>query len=464
MKALRLAPGPITARTLYIIDLEEFCFANIYLTRCFQTLTNFPSVPLFSSMFHYILCAINISISEAGLATITKRRWKTGKGEQREAWVLAFTDRQGVRHKEQFAKKRDAEAKRVEVEGQISKGAFRAEAASKTVKDAIDAYVKHLEKRHGRGEQVTTMYLRNTSGQLRTHVEPELGAVKLAELTTRSVNDLVDKLKDAEVGVPTIRRVVGALSRTLGYAAGQDWVATNAAKGVRVTAKRGEGSEKVVPPSKADLAAILKVADAWKPEAPRGFGIEAEKRFMKRAEATNDLALRIRFAAATGLRASEQWALRWRHVDLKARTITVEERVDAFGDFDTTKSDAGKRTVPLSKSLAAELTARRKVAPHRADDDFVFPNSDGGFTRHTLFIKRRWKPIVEKAEVADIGWHALRHFAVSTWIEAGLQPKAVQTLAGHATYAITMNRYGHMFPAESHAEAMDKIAATLYAD
>ncbi|MDL2409509.1 hypothetical protein PY650_28530 [Rhizobium calliandrae] len=86
------------------------------------------------------------------------------------------------------------------------------------------------------------------SGQLRAYVEPELGGTKLAELTTRAVNELVDKMKDVEVGIPTVRRVVGALSRTLAYAIGEDWVATNAAKGVRITAKRGQGSEKVVPP------------------------------------------------------------------------------------------------------------------------------------------------------------------------------------------------------------------------
>jgi len=372
------------------------------------------------------------------MATITKRRWKTSKGEQREAWVLAFTDKQGKRHKEQFSKKREADARRVEVEGQISKGAFRAEAATKTVKDAIDAYVKHLEKRHGNGEQVTRMYLNNTKGQLRTHVQPELGTIKLAELSARSVTDLVDTLKDNGVGLPTIRRVVGALSRTLQFAIGQDWVATNAAKGVRVIGKRGEGSEKVVPPSKEVLAAILSKAD-------------------------DDMKRRIQFAAATGLRASEQWALRWRHIDLKGRTVTVETRVDAYGDFDTTKSEAGKRTVPLSKTMVADLRKWKAASPHSSDDDFVFPDSEGGFTRHTNFDKRKWKPLIAKAEVDDIGWHSFRHFAISTWIEAGLQPKAVQTLAGHATYAITMSRYGHMFPSEDHATAMDKIAKTLYA-
>ncbi|RWO53701.1 site-specific integrase [Mesorhizobium sp.] len=393
------------------------------------------------------------------MATITKRKWTTGKGESREAWVLAYTDKKGNRHKEQFAKKRDADAKRVTVEGQIGKGTFRAEAASKTVKDAIDAYIKHLEKRHGKGEQVTTMYLRNTSGQLRTHVEPEIGATKLSDLTTRDIEELVDKLKDAEIGIPTIRRVVGALARTLRHA--HDWVATNAAQGVRVTAKRGQGSEKVVPPSKAVLTAILKAAKDYIPEPPRGYGPEADAKF-KKMRADSDLPLRIKFAAATGLRASEQWALRWRHIaDGK---VTVETRVDAFGEFDTTKSDAGVRTVPISKALAEDLSARRKASKHSGDEDFVFPDAFGGFTRHTNFTKRQWKPILEKAEVKDFGWHALRHFAVSTWIEAGLQPKTIQTLAGHATFAITMNRYGHMFPSDDHAEAMDKIAATLYAN
>lgn len=382
------------------------------------------------------------------MATITKRRWKTSKGEEREAWVLAYTDRQGKRHKENHAKKREAEARRVEVEGQISKGAFRAEAANKTVKDAIDAFIKHLERRHERGEQVTTMYLRNTSGQLRTHVQPELGDTKLAELTARAVTGLVDKLKDNGVGLPTIRRVVGALSRTLKYAVGQDMVADNVAKGIRVTGRRGEGSEKVVPPSKKELAAIQQAAK----EQPQG-----------RSKQPEGLLLRVQFAAASGLRASEQWALRWRHIDLDAATVTVETRVDGFGNFDTTKSDAGKRVVPLGKTIVDALKVWRKETRYGKDDDFVFPDARGGYTRHTNFMKRHWKPIIDAAKVKDIGWHALRHFAVSTWIEAGLQPKTVQTLAGHATFQITMSRYGHMFASDDHSSAMDKIAAALYA-
>lgn len=390
------------------------------------------------------------------MATITKRTWTTGKGEKREAWVLAFTDKTGKRHKEQHARKREAETRRVEVEGQISKGAFRADAAKKTVSDAIDAFIEHLEKRHDRDEKVTTMYLRNTSGQLTTHVKPYIGNIKLAELTARSVSGLVDSLKDNGVGIPTVRRVVGALSRTLRYAISQDMVSTNVAKGVAVTSKRGEGSEKVTPPSKDELAAIQKAAKEMAiamPEKPR-----------KGNTPPAALILRIMFAAATGLRASEQWALRWSKVDLAAGNVRVDTRVDGFGNFSVTKSEAGTRDVPLGNAVVKALKQWREDSKFSADDDFVFPDSEGGYTRHTNFMKRHWKPLIEKAEIEDIGWHALRHFAVSTWIEAGLSPKAVQTLAGHATFQITMDRYGHLFPSESHKSAMDKISSALFAD
>ena len=59
-------------------------------------------------------------------------------------------------------------------------------------------------------------------------------------------------------------------------------------------------------------------------------------------------------------------------------------------------------------------------------------------------------------------WHALRHFAVSCWIEAGLSPKTVQTFAGHSSLQVTMDRYGHLFKSDDHKKAMDAIAADMF--
>jgi integrase len=37
---------------------------------------------------------------------VRKRKWMTGKGEEREAWIVDYTDKQGDCHIETFSKKR----------------------------------------------------------------------------------------------------------------------------------------------------------------------------------------------------------------------------------------------------------------------------------------------------------------------------------------------------------------------
>jgi integrase len=62
---------------------------------------------------------------------------------------------------------------------------------------------------------------------------------------------------------------------------------------------------------------------------------------------------------------------------------------------------------------------------------------------------------------ASFNWHALRYFAISCWIEAGLSPKTVQTFAGHSSLQVTMDRYGHLFKSDDHQKAMDTIAREM---
>ena len=78
-------------------------------------------------------------------------------------------------------------------------------------------------------------------------------------------------------------------------------------------------------------------------------------------------------------------------------------------------------------------------------------------------VKRRFKPLIAQAGIKPFSWHALRHFAVSTWIEQTMTPKQVQTFAGHASLQTTMDRYGHLFPSDDHKLAMDTIAKDIFA-
>jgi integrase len=356
--------------------------------------------------------------------------------------VLAWTERDGTRKKQQFAKKREAEARLTDIQVQVRGGTYRAAADQKTVSDAIDSYVEKLKVRNDRGQRVATSYLRNTIAQLENYVRPKLGARLLADLTKGAVVELHDAMQKDEVGVVTIRRTIGSLSRALRHAADRDWIATNPARGISIDAPADQGDGKVTPPSRSVLAAILAAADA-------------------------ETSLRIRFAAASGLRASEQWALRWGDVDLVERRVTVCRTVDIYGDVrESTKSKAGRRHVPIGSSLAAELAARRGSPAsdaYRPDDAYVFPDSRGSFTRHTNFLRRTWNPLLKQAGVGRLGWHSLRHFAISTWVLAGMNMKKVQVLAGHSSFAMTSDRYSHLLPEDAPDALFDRLAESLTA-
>ena len=169
-------------------------------------------------------------------------------------------------------------------------------------------------------------------------------------------------------------------------------------------------------------------------------------------------------------------ATRWRDVDLEKGQLHVSRRVDAYREEGAPKSAAGVRPVPISRQLTAMLKAWKLKSKFKSPEDPVFPNDEGNHINHDNLVKRSFGPLFDRLEVAHradparspppprrFSWHALRHFAISSWIEAGCAPKTVQTFAGHASLQVTMDRYGHLFPHEDHKRAMDQIATGLFA-
>ncbi|MDB9704108.1 site-specific integrase [Rhodospirillales bacterium] len=369
------------------------------------------------------------------MASINKRILPSGKPQ----WRVSYFDLQGNRKRPGFSSWTLADKFRQEIEEQIRKGTYRPDADKITMAEVCQSYLDYAEGRMLRNERMTRKLLTVYRGHVSNHIlHPGHGIAryKLSQLTSRAVGDLRDRIRSAGVSVPTARKILATLHTILEYAISQDWVAVNAASGVKVIGPRGEGSKKIVPPSKIDMKNLLDVA-------------------------ADDLRFMVLFAASTGLRAGEQWALRWSDVDIEVGELTVERRVDSYGEEGAPKSVAGVRSVPLSAMLIRYLKEWKLRLKFKSNDDLVFQNRVGRFMCHDNMVKRRYKPTLEAAGVSGINWHSLRHYAISTWIEAGLAPKTVQTFAGHSSLAVTMDRYGHLFPSDNHKAAMDVIAGEL---
>lgn len=171
-----------------------------------------------------------------------------------------------------------------------------------------------------------------------------------------------------------------------------------------------------------------------------------------------------------GWRAGEMLALRRRRVDLaNQRLLVARNIVEIRGELlDEPTKNREEVWQPMLGSVAEHLERRL----HRVDldpDAFVLTSSRGEPLRYRNL--RRW---FDRA-VADAGLsehatlHSLRHTCAALLIEQGWHPKEVQTHLRHKTIGITMDTYGHLFPAntdrrmsaleESRQQARERILA-----
>lgn len=173
------------------------------------------------------------------------------------------------------------------------------------------------------------------------------------------------------------------------------------------------------------------------------------------------LDLLVLTAAGSGLRAGELHGLRVRDIELLRRRINVRQTVTDLGSeliVDTPKSNAGRRTVPISPSLC-DLLAKHIGRAGLEMDDLVF-GDDGKPRRHNTFYLQVFKPAVVRAGLPpETRFHDLRHTYASLMIAAGVNPKRLSVWMGHTTVSLTMDRYGHLYDDESAPAVLDTLCA-----
>jgi integrase len=159
-------------------------------------------------------------------------------------------------------------------------------------------------------------------------------------------------------------------------------------------------------------------------------------------------------AVNTGLRHSEIQRLRWQDANLETRVLVVAE----------SKTDAGTgRFVPLNGPAWAALDMWSSRFPGRKHEDFVFPACENGVVDPSKCIRNwrtAWRNAREKAGLASLRFHDLRHTTATKLLEQGVPFAVVAELLGWSTTtAVRMaKRYGHIRP-EVQRRAMDSIAS-----
>jgi len=299
-----------------------------------------------------------------------------------------------------------------------------------TLNDYLDEWFALLRTR----VQPTTWF--GYTEMARIYLRPQLGALRLSELTVRRLN--LHYLHLAERG----GRRGGPLSRrTVAYA--HSVLHKALADGVR---------EGVLTDNVASRVTLPRIDPASNGPADRVQVWDAVQtaRFLE-LTAGRPLHALWRVALGTGMRRGELLGLRWEDVDLTTPQLRVSASLAFVGGeprLKTTKTGRS-RILHLDAQTAAAIASQPR---HDSAWPLVFTTPEGGpWDPHR--ISDRWRHQWPKLELPKLRLHDLRHCHATLLLDQGVPIKVVSARLGHTTIAMTMDLYAHVLPAQDHAAA-----------
>jgi integrase len=337
-----------------------------------------------------------------------------------QAQVYSTRERKTI--KKTFPTLSAARSWRADALGQIRLGTLRTD-SKKTLREVGELVITGMEDgliRKKGGERYKPSVIRSYREDLKKHVYPELGALRLSAIQDVDLQDFADKL---ELGASRKRNVLMPVRAIYRYALRRKWVTLNPTSGLELPAVEGSRDRFASPAEAEKLVAAL-------PEQDRPLWATA---------------------MYAGLRSGELQALTWEDIDLARGVIRVRHSWDRKEGLVTPKSKRGVRTVPIASVLRDYLVAHKLAT---GGQGFVF-GGDKPFNYFTVRDRalRAW----EDASLEPIGLHECRHTFASLMIAAGVNAKALSAYMGHSSVTTTYDRYGHLMPGseDEAAELLD---------
>jgi integrase len=133
------------------------------------------------------------------------------------------------------------------------------------------------------------------------------------------------------------------------------------------------------------------------------------------------------------------------------------------------KTEDSVRTVPVPVWLVDDLAP---LMAGKGPDDYLLTAAEGGPLRGGNWRRRVFDPAVRAPGIASqrpgdvLRPHDLRHTCASLHIRCGTPPKVLSAMLGHASVAITLDRYGHLYPGDVHTyvDRLGDVAISARAD
>lgn len=290
---------------------------------------------------------------------------------------------------------------------------------------------------------------RTYAGIVRLTLAPQLGALKLAELSPLHIRDMMAARLMGGAAPATVNREREVLRNALARAIRAGLLSSNAA----ALADAARGHRYV--PQPYDLDEAQRLLDAVK----------------------NDRLYALYLVTVSlGLRQGEVCGLTWDDVDLDGRDGWGELRVVHQLQRDrrapalvAPKSEESRRKLPLWPELTAALRAHRQAQNEAAlrlgrawlgnPWDLVFTTAKGT-PLDGVNLTHRFQELAMESGLRRISFHELRHTAGALMRAAGVDLNTVSKMLGHSDIRVTATFYGSV-GASLKRDAGERMAAAF---
>lgn len=277
-----------------------------------------------------------------------------------------------------------------------------------------------------------------------THILPELGGVRLSEISSTVVNNfLAQKLENGRLDQ------MGGLSAS--YVRSMMLIVN--------AAIRFATAEQLCPPLKTPILKPM----CQRPDISV-LSLEEQRRLESHLCCRlNPTKAGVFITLHTGLRIGEICALSWDDVDFQKRVLKIRHTVarvrSVDGDqkatrliIDSPKTPSSARDIPISTVLLPVLEEVRRQSPSA----YVISDTAEFISPRTYDY--RYHKLLTESGVSAVNYHALRHTFATRCIEAGVDVKSLSEILGHSSVGITLNTYVHS-SLELKRSQLEKLAA-----
>jgi integrase len=265
------------------------------------------------------------------------------------------------------------------------------------------------------------------------HLIPRFGELALCDVTTPSIQTYVTHLIKTGYAPKTIDHIHDVLSAILRSAVKWGHLAANPARGV-------------------EMPRLKTVRLKW------AFTVEQAIALLDQLPWLLPRTL-VALALLGGARRGELFAFRWRDFDEGNRCLHVDEAVYE-GAFDTPKTDASVRPIPLSNTAIRLLGDWRKQVRRTAPEDLVFATVSGKPISPNNVLRTWVWPACQAAGLPRATWLTFRR-TYSSWAhDKGVPPKVVAAIMGHTKVDTTINVYTQVLDGAAR-DAADRVGSEL---